>query len=268
MQTPNQVQVNNEHVPVVYVKDGEVFANSRDVAAFFGKNHKDVLRAIRNLIEADADLGRRNFAPFKINDLTGETTSHYEMDRDGFTFLAMGFTGARALKWKKRFIEAFNAMEAELRRVSEADAPIDLNDPKALRGLLLNYSEKAEQLQQQVSELLPSQDALNRISRSEDLFGVRVSAKILQMKEKKFTAWIQQIGWAYRQPGTRALLCYADKQKAGLVLNKCSPYTKPDGTEGLRETLKLTPKGLIRLGKMLNIDVTDGDLFRQPSEGS
>jgi len=41
----------------------------------------------------------------------------YEMDRDGFSLLAMGFTGEKALKWKLDYIKAFNAMERELKRI-------------------------------------------------------------------------------------------------------------------------------------------------------
>lgn len=100
--------------PVVFMKHGRVFADSREVAAVFGKNHFHVLRDIRNLIVKEPNLARTNFGAFKIKDLTGESTSHYEMDRDGFTLLAMGFTGSRALKWKLAYIRAFNDMEARL----------------------------------------------------------------------------------------------------------------------------------------------------------
>jgi Rha family phage regulatory protein len=80
------------------------------VSAFFEKQHKDVLKAIRNLIEQEPEL-ERNFAPFTIQTLTDPNygkASHYQMDRDGFTLLAMGFTGASALAWKLRYIGAFN----------------------------------------------------------------------------------------------------------------------------------------------------------------
>src|SRR5690606_33128368 len=138
------IPIDPERNPVVFVKDGEVFANSRDVAAFFGKNHRDVVRAIDNLIEQEPNLGVRNFAqtPY-VEAQNGQTYKTYEMDRDGFTLLAMGFTGGKALKWKLRYIEAFNALEAECRRIASSGPMIDLNDPSALRGLLLTYSEKA-----------------------------------------------------------------------------------------------------------------------------
>src|SRR3712207_5142345 len=77
---------NAGQAPVVAIQDGNVTADSRDVAAFFGKQHKDVLRAIRELGCSD-DFKRRNFAPFKINDLTGESISHVLMTKDGFMFL-------------------------------------------------------------------------------------------------------------------------------------------------------------------------------------
>lgn len=105
--------------PVVQSDGGEVFADSRDVASFFEREHKSVLRAIRDM-ECSADFRGRNFTPFKINDLSGDSTSHVRMTRDGFMFLAMGFTGAKAAKWKEDYIAAFNAMEAELRKVGPA----------------------------------------------------------------------------------------------------------------------------------------------------
>lgn len=60
--------------PIVTTKDGQVFADSRDVAEFFGKRHADVLRAIDAICKRDAIRGQRNFAhtPF-INEQNGET---------------------------------------------------------------------------------------------------------------------------------------------------------------------------------------------------
>ncbi|HUI22572.1 MAG TPA: Rha family transcriptional regulator [Methylocella sp.] len=105
-------------MPVLVIRDGVVKADSREVAKKFGKDHKNVLRDIRNL-ECSEDFRRLNFELFKIRDLSkpeGESTSHVEMTRDGLAFLVMGFTGAKAARWKELDIEAFNRMEAQLRR--------------------------------------------------------------------------------------------------------------------------------------------------------
>lgn len=68
------------------------------MAEAFGRLHKNVLKAIRELVAKKPNLHWRNFAPFFIKDLVGESTSHYEMDRVGFSLLVMGFTGERALR--------------------------------------------------------------------------------------------------------------------------------------------------------------------------
>lgn len=109
--------------PIVHVKDGSVYANSRNVAGFFGKRNADVNRAIRDLIAAAPDnFGQRNFAPNEINDLTGQSVADYDMTKDGFVLLTFGFTGDDAMAFKLRYIEQFNAMEAELRK---GEAAID-----------------------------------------------------------------------------------------------------------------------------------------------
>ncbi|MDR5008304.1 Rha family transcriptional regulator [Agrobacterium fabacearum] len=101
-------------LPILSVKDGSVVANSRDVADYFERPHFQVLRSIRDL-DCSHEFMECNFVSFKINDLTGISTSHYEMTKDGFVFLAMGFTGPKAARFKEAYIAQFNAMEAELR---------------------------------------------------------------------------------------------------------------------------------------------------------
>lgn len=103
--------------PIVFARDGVVFANSRDLAAVFGKNHRDVLRAIDDLIREEPSLPLRHFAQgvYTLPETGSQQHRCFDLTRDGFTLLAMGFTGAKALKWKLRYIEAFNTMEAQLR---------------------------------------------------------------------------------------------------------------------------------------------------------
>ncbi len=80
------------------------------VAEKFGKKHKSVLRAIENL-ECSAKFTGRNFALSKYQDSTGRTLPMFEMTKDGFVFLVMGFRGKKAAVWKEKYISAFNQME-------------------------------------------------------------------------------------------------------------------------------------------------------------
>jgi len=143
--------------PVVSLVNEQPRTLSTDVAVYFGKQHKDVLRQIRKIVEqCDADYRERNFAPTFVNVPGPNNASRkdpaYSMTRDGFTLLAMGFTGKEALKWKIRYIEAFNAMEAELAARArdgfrltgeeaprQLDAPSTVKDRKALGGLIATW---------------------------------------------------------------------------------------------------------------------------------
>ena len=92
-----------------------MFADSRDVATTFGKLHKHVIRDICELITKDPALNGSTFGPVDYLDQKGERRACYQMDREGFTRLVMGFTGEKAGLWVERYIEAFNQMEAALR---------------------------------------------------------------------------------------------------------------------------------------------------------
>ena len=100
--------------PTVSVINNTVVTSSVAVASFFGKLHKDVLRAIRVLIDSAPELGQRNFAPSTYTNEQNKQQPCYTMDRKGFVLLAMGFTGEVALKFKIAYIDAFDTMERKL----------------------------------------------------------------------------------------------------------------------------------------------------------
>ncbi len=91
-----------------------LLTTSLKVAEKFEKQHKDVLESIRNLV---ADNAAAKFFNETVYKNRGKEYPMYEMDRDGFSLLVMGFTGEKALKWKIDYINAFNAMENELKRI-------------------------------------------------------------------------------------------------------------------------------------------------------
>ncbi|RBP52341.1 Rha family transcriptional regulator [Sutterella wadsworthensis] len=103
------------------VVEGRPVTSSPIVAEFFGKRHSDVVRAIDDLIAKKQEFQvLRNFARYSetvnLND-QGATRQvpAYWMDRKGFTILAMGFTGDKALEFKCAFYDQFERMEEALR---------------------------------------------------------------------------------------------------------------------------------------------------------
>lgn len=105
--------------PVVVIEKGVPVTTSLMVAKYFKKQHRHVLRSIRN-IECSDEFRLRNFGQTVVTrknpsggaDIPSEA---YTMTKDGFMFLAMGFTGKDAALWKERFINTFNLMAEQIR---------------------------------------------------------------------------------------------------------------------------------------------------------
>ena len=124
--------------PSLTIENGQVTTTSLQIAEHFGKRHDHVLRAIRNL-ECSADFRIRNFGETvetRENPSGGAPISSpaYRITRDGFVFLAMGFTGKEAAQWKEAYITAFNKMEHALNNKPKQQLLIDepTIDPHAL----------------------------------------------------------------------------------------------------------------------------------------
>lgn len=130
----------------VVVREGKVVVSSRDVAKKFGKLHKNVLRDIENL-ECSRSFTELNFEPSEYTDPTGRKLPEVLMTRDGFTFLAMGFTGAKAAQFKEAYISEFNRMEAALTNPQEE--PVEL----LLSRALLIAQEEVKRAESKASEL-------------------------------------------------------------------------------------------------------------------
>lgn len=106
---------------LVTINGQQVVTSSRNVAEHFEKQHKDVLEAIRTILAAENSATKFFLASTYEN--RGKEYPEYLMNRDGFSLLVMGFTGAKALSWKMKYIEAFNAMEKEIKTPQIAPNP-------------------------------------------------------------------------------------------------------------------------------------------------
>ena len=143
-----------DFTPEIQVVHDRLTTTSLAVSKTFGKDHKNVLRDIQNL-ECPKDFHALNFEPMfievKIGNGAVRKDPAFLITRDGFTILAMGFTGKRAMEFKIKYIEAFNRMEEDLRRRKEnpaippdpfitptlnLTAPIDFRQNVQLRKLI------------------------------------------------------------------------------------------------------------------------------------
>ena len=127
--------------PQIEVVDRRAVTSSVAMAEFFHKQHKDVLKAIRNVVEdCPADFNQRNFAPMfrevEVGNGAVRREPCYQLTRDAFSLVAMGFTGKRAMQWKVAYIKAFNAMEKALRKTRQAmEIPCPEETPYVFQGV-------------------------------------------------------------------------------------------------------------------------------------
>lgn len=183
--------------------DRQVVVSSRQVAEKFGKEHKHVLDSVREILKAENSAVR--FFQENMYKVEGNNKSYpeYLMNRDGFTLLAMGFTGKDALQWKLKYIAAFNKME-ELLKEQEV-IPKDL--PAALR-MAAEIAEKAQALQientqqkQIINEMQPKASYYDLILQNNTLMSVTQIAKDYGMSAKKMNSLLHELGVQYKQGG-------------------------------------------------------------------
>lgn len=99
--------------PRVTIHEGKAVTTSQSVADYFSKRHDNVIQKLKS-IDCSPEFNALNFKVVDYIDAKGEKRPMYEMTKDGFVFLVMGFTGKKAAQFKEAYIAEFNRMEAEL----------------------------------------------------------------------------------------------------------------------------------------------------------
>lgn len=141
---------------LVTITNQKATTTSLLISESFEKQHKNILRDIANL-ECSQAFTELNFEPSAYKDASGRMLPMFNITRDGFSFLAMGFTGKKAAEFKERFIAAFNAMEKTLidnqgerrqidmnhRRLSTAPNGLDIRYNLDLTKILINPTPKS-----------------------------------------------------------------------------------------------------------------------------
>jgi Rha family phage regulatory protein len=126
---------------LVFVERNQAVTDSLKVAEVFGKDHKNVLKDIREL-GCSEDFRRLNFEQSTYINSQNKEMPMYHMNKKGFTLLAMGYTGKEAMKYKEAYINEFERMEEELKK------PRTLSEREQLIAAMKLSIESAEELAQ------------------------------------------------------------------------------------------------------------------------
>lgn len=169
------IVINGQSVEFEVVNSG-VFTTSLSVANVFNKRHSDILAQIREF--PTDDFTERNFPLSEYTDSTGRKLPCYNLTRDGFSLLVMGFTGEKAYKWKIEFIKAFNKMEAMIKTAKNSDPAIQSKFAEILSALK-EKSNEADEYKAKYYESLENEVKLLRQvanqSKKETIYNTKLS---------------------------------------------------------------------------------------------
>jgi len=188
---------------LIFVKNNQSLTTSLLVAESFDKEHKHVLRDIREILDTDDEFNQSNFGLVNYTDAKGEERPMYHLTKDGFTLLVMGYTGEKAMAFKKLYIQKFNAMDHFIQN------QLPLNTEQAL-VLALEYVRTNKLLTEKIEQDKHKVDYADNV--------------LVNGKSVTMTIYAQQLCNAYNVPTFGVKKLYACFRELGLVQKgKCIP---------------------------------------------
>lgn len=191
-------------------ESNQVLTNSLLVAEKFGKNHKHVLDAIRELISsAEKSAVLKMFVPSTYIASNNKENPMFIMNRDGFTLLAMGFTGEKALQFKLEYINAFNKMEKMLKEQSIV-LP-NFSDPAEAAIAWANEYREKQKAQIEAKEAKENVERL--IHNNKTYTTTEISKEIGFRSAIELNKTLEKMGIQFKQNGTWLLYAkYAENE--------------------------------------------------------
>lgn len=198
--------------------NGQIVVSSREVAERFEKRHDNVLMAIKEAVKGlleNEDTPSMFFKTTYTHPQNGQDYPEYLMTRDGFSLLAMGFTGTKAFQWKLKYINAFNRMEAELKK-TQASYQIDDPIARAERWIEEQREKKAALLA--LEEAKPKVETYDKLISHKGYVGLREMSKMLGYPLNKMGAFVCEIEMCYKENGI--YYPYAEFSRNGMCVGK------------------------------------------------
>lgn len=225
-------------------RNGDLVVSSREVAVNFDKEHKHILRDIENI---QSDGVAQNWADLFIeteyqHEQNKQFYREYLLTRDGFSLLAMGFTGKKALEWKLKYIEVFNKMEQKLK---------EQNNLKLDSKFMYQIAQQLEEKENQIAIMAPKALFADAVSTSKSTVLVGELAKILKqngiedMGQNRLFTWLRDNGFLIRRKGSDYNMPTQKSMELGLFRIKETSITHSDGHISVNKTPKVTGKGQI-----------------------
>lgn len=139
---------------LVIMHDQQAVTTSLVLAEVFEKKHQHVMEAIRKLTVENSTVKKMFVEDSYLNSRNQQQPMYY-MNRDGFTLLAMGFTGSKAMEFKLKYIDAFNKMEKQIKEETKFRLPTNLNEMSTMfYSVMKDQDKKIEEQGEKVNFLM------------------------------------------------------------------------------------------------------------------
>lgn len=225
---------------------GPITMSSREIAELCEKNHQHVLRDIEAMLQG-LELAIEGYVQFWTHPQNGQQYRQIALPKDLTLTLISGYN----VKLRKRIIDRWMVLEAAPRQP-------DLSDPVLLVQLLTEHASKrieaerrADMAERAVEAVKPKLEAHDRIAAADGSLNITEAAKALQVRPKELFDFLARNGWTYKRPGSANWLGYQTHTSNGDLEHKVTTVLRPDGSEKVAEQVRITPKGLTKLAKLM-----------------
>lgn len=235
---------------LVIMNNHQAVTTSLILAEAFNKNHRDVLEKISSKINSAENSAqyKKMFVEATYTDKSGKQNKMYYLNRDGFTFIAMGFTGRKADEFKLKYIDAFNKMEEQIKRtyvIQKQDSYMITDPVQRAKRWIEEQEEHQVKLDEEVRKneiLQPKADKYDRYLSNKGLITITEIAKEYGMSGVKLNQFLRDKRVIYKR-GNKWFIYqkYANERYVGYEV-----YL-PEG----RRSLKWTPEGEMFIRELL-----------------
>jgi phage anti-repressor protein/phage antirepressor YoqD-like protein len=236
--TISTTPIGEEPVPTVdarelhgFLEVGKDFSNW--IKAQFERGR---LQAGRDYVEVSAQKGE--------NPAGGRPRTDYALTIDAAKHIAMMSGTEKGFEVRDYFIEC----ERQARQPQIDPSKLSRAD---LARMVLEESAEKQALQQVVAAQTPKVEAFERIAVADGTFCIRAAAKLLQVRPTDLRNLLITERWIYGRPGHSGWLAYQDRIQQGLLIHKTTSGVRPDGHEWVSDQVRVTTKGLTKLGELL-----------------
>lgn len=248
-------------------ESNQPLTNSKLVAEVFGKEHKHVREAIKKLLTtAENSTVHQMFSESTYLNEQNKEQPMFIMNQDGFTLLAMGFNGKKAMEFKLKYIEAFNAMK---RQIEQSNPSVPQNYLEALKSLVKAEEEKQQlalenkkqqeqivtisktnmELGNKITEMLPKVSYYDKILQSNATMTVTQIAQDYGMSAMRLNKELESMRIQHKVRGQWIL--FAQFLEGGYVHSRAVDIVRSDGRHDVKYNTEWTTKGRIFLYESL-----------------